>query len=205
VRPDTNEAQQIVQDLNNFLRPDGWQLASSGLMSGRPIFQPTRVYQSASIAIRSAHEIAAKVNSAYISRQVIRMEDAIESELAIDIAKEFIETVCKTILDGTGAEYERNDDVLGLVRKTTKALRVSRDDVNPAAEAADTIRGILSNLAQIAHGTAELRNTYGTGHGRAGRTSGSLNARHARLVVGASATLASLLYDTYENLGPSRG
>jgi hypothetical protein len=91
------------------------------------------------------------------------------------------------------------------VRKATKALRISRDDVEPAAEAADTIRRILSNLAQIAQGTAELRNTYGTGHGRAGRTSGSLNARHARLVVGAPATLASFLYDTYENVRPSRG
>lgn len=149
VVPDTNEAQQIVQDLNNFLRPDGWQLARSGQMSGQPIFKPTRVNQGASVAIRSAHEVAAKVDSAYISHQVTRMEEAIESdpELAIGTAKEFIETVCKTILDGRGAEYERNDDVLVLVRKATKALRISRDDVDLAAEAADTIRRILSNLA----------------------------------------------------------
>jgi hypothetical protein len=101
------------------------------------------------------------VDSAYISRQVIRMEEAIESdpERAIGTAKEFIETVCKTILDGMGAEYERHDDVLVLVRKTTKALRVSRDDVDPAAEATDTIRRILSNLVRIAQDTAELRNT----------------------------------------------
>jgi hypothetical protein len=55
----------------------------------------------------------------------------------------------------------------------------SRDYVDPAAEAAGTIRRILSNLAQIAQGAAELRNTYGTGHGRAGRTKGYLNTRRA--------------------------
>jgi hypothetical protein len=109
VRPDTNEAQQIVQDLNNLLGSDGWQLARSGQMSGKPIFKPTRVNQGASVAIRSAHQVAAKVDSAYILRQVTRMEEVIQSdpELAIGTAKEFIETVCKTILDGTGAEYEK--------------------------------------------------------------------------------------------------
>ena len=46
-----------------------------------------------------AHRIAARVDSAYISRQVTRMEEAAESdpELAIGTAKEFIETICRTI------------------------------------------------------------------------------------------------------------
>jgi hypothetical protein len=68
------------------------------------------VNQGASVAIRSAHEVAAKVDSAYSSRQVTRMEEAIESdpELAIGTAKEFIETMCKTILDGRrGVRKER--------------------------------------------------------------------------------------------------
>jgi hypothetical protein len=39
----------------------------------------------------------------------------------------------------------------------------------------------LSSLAQIAQGTAELRNSYGTGHGRPGQSTGGLGPRHAHL------------------------
>jgi hypothetical protein len=103
VRPE-NDAQEIVQTVNELLRPDGWQLAPSGRLSGRPIYKPARLGQGASPALRFAHETAARVDSAYISRQVTRMEEAVESdpELAIGTAKEFIETICKTILDGLG-------------------------------------------------------------------------------------------------------
>jgi hypothetical protein len=47
-------------------------------------------------------------------------------------------------------------------------------------------------------GLAELRNLYGTGHGKEGSTKG-LAARHAKLAVGAAITLADFLFDTHEN------
>ena len=60
---------------------------------------------------------------------------------------------------------------------------------------------MLSSLAQIAQGTAELRNAYGTGHGRSGKTVSGLQSRHARLAVGAAETLGVFLFDSYERLG----
>ena len=164
-------------------------------ISGKPVFKPALVHHGADTALRAAHVVAATVDTAYISRQVTRMEQAVDTdpELAIGTAKELLETVCKTILDSTGAGYDKNDQILALVKKTTAALQLSRDDVDPTVTAADTIRRILSSLAQIAQGTAELRNSYGTGHGRPGQSTGSLGPRHARLVVGATATLASFL------------
>lgn len=203
VRPDATQARKIVDHLNALLRADGWQLTQAAEISGRPVFKPARIHHGAATAIGYAHVVAATVDTAYISRQVTRMEQAVDTdpELAIGTAKEFLETVCKTILDGTGTAYGKNDDVLALVKKTTAALQLSRDDVDPAAAAADTIRRILSSLAQIAQGTAELRNSYDTGHGRPGQSTGGLGPRHARLVVGSTATLASFLYDTYQERG----
>jgi hypothetical protein len=55
---------------------------------------------------------------------------------------------------------------------------------------------ILSNLATITNGIAELRNSYGTGHGKDSKAKG-LGSRHAKLAVGAASTLAVFLLETH--------
>lgn len=77
-------------------------------------------------------------------------------------------------------------------------LELLPDDVPSAAKGAEAIRRILSNLGTVAQGLAELRNLYGTGHGKTGSARG-LSARHARLAVGCAATLATLLLETHEH------
>jgi hypothetical protein len=47
----------------------------------------------------------------------------------------------------------------------------------------------LSNLATITQGIAELRNQYGTVHGKSSKAKG-LTSRHAKLAVGSASTLA---------------
>jgi hypothetical protein len=58
------------------------------------------------------------------------------------------------------------------------------------------IKRLLSSLATIANGLAELRGLYGTGHGKHGKASG-LSRRHAKLAVSAAATLATFLFETH--------
>ena len=70
-------------------------------------------------------------------------------------------------------------------------------EVEEEEEAVESSRKVLGSLAGITQGLAELRNLYGTGHGRA-RTSGIL-PRHAMLMVGASATIARFMMATYED------
>jgi hypothetical protein len=69
--------------------------------------------------------------------------------------------------------------------------------VPDAAKGAEIIRRTLSNLASVVQGLAEIRGLYGTGHGRSGKVRG-VGARHARLAVGAAATLATYLLDTHQ-------
>ena len=122
-----------------------------------------------------------------------------EPDLAIGTAKEFVESICKTILDEREEPYGKNDDLLALVRKTTKVLQLTPDDIASAARAAETIKRMLMNLAQLVQGSAELRNAYGTGHGRSrAQARQRLEPRHARLAVGTATTLGVFLYETHE-------
>jgi hypothetical protein len=60
-----------------------------------------------------------------------------------------------------------------------------------------TITILLNNLSSIGHQLAELRNLYGTGHGKLTDHIG-LEKRHAKLAVGAAATLALFLFESHE-------
>jgi Abortive infection C-terminus len=87
-----------------------------------------------------------------------------------------------------------------LVRKTTKVLRPTPDDIASTARAAETIKRMLMNLATLVQGSAELRNAYGTGHGKSKlQAEQRLRPRHARLAVGAAATLGVFLHETHED------
>jgi hypothetical protein len=199
VQPDTDRAAQIVSELNRLLGPDGWMLKPQKQISGRPVYAPARI--GSGIAVAFAHETTARLNAEYISQQVTRMEGAVDTEpdLAIGTAKEFVESICKTILEERQEPYGKNDDVPTLVRKTTKVLQLTPGDVAETARAADTIKRMLMNLATLVQGSAELRNAHGSGHGKsASQARYRLTARHARLAVGSAATLGTFLYETHE-------
>lgn len=78
-----------------------------------------------------------------------------------------------------------------------KELNLVPEGIPNTARGADVIRRLLSNLATVGHGLAELRGLYGTGHGQHGSASG-LTARHARLAAGAASTLTVFLFETHE-------
>jgi hypothetical protein len=42
VRPDTEQAVQLVTRLNSLLAPDGWELRTNEFLSGRPVYAPVR-------------------------------------------------------------------------------------------------------------------------------------------------------------------
>jgi len=79
-----------------------------------------------------------------------------------------------------------------LVKQTEKELKLTPSDIPDEAKANDSIKRLLSNLATVTNGVAELRNSYGAGHGKSAKSKG-LGARHAKLAVGAASTLAIFL------------
>ena len=133
-----------------------------------------------------------------LHRQIQRMHSAIEDDpgLAIGTAKELVESVCKTILDSRNIAYANDADISALVKDARKALGLIPDSIPNSAKGAESIRRLLSNLGNVAQGLGELRNLYGTGHGKVGAAKG-LSPRHARLAVGSAATLATFLFETH--------
>ena len=141
---------------------------------------------------------AAALDADYLATQVDRLGEAVEqdSDLAIGQAKELVETCCKTILAASGEmDYDRLD-LVPLVKKTMKHLQLLPEDIPDSAKGNKTIKAVLGNLAMISQGMAELRNLYGTGHGKHAKHK-RLPVRHARLAVGAATTLASFLFETH--------
>ncbi|MHA6631623.1 abortive infection family protein [Pseudonocardia sichuanensis] len=198
VRPDEGEARQVIDWYNSHLERDGYRLAKVGNISGFAIYAAQEVL-AAPLALDQIAETVSPQDRVQLGRQITRMSSHIESDpdLAIGTAKELIETCCFTILDALGVSYERKWPVGKLVRHTALQLKVAPDDVDDKAKAADAIRQVLGSLAQIVQGVVEIRNAYGSGHGRSLSASG-LTPRHARLVVGAASTLASFLFETYD-------
>lgn len=199
VRPDPNGARVVVEGYNKHLRHDGYELAPGPAISGRPVYV-ARSLLEVPVSLREIERSEVVANREYLSTQITRMESAIhgDPELAIGTAKEMIETVCKTILDHRSVAYERSWDLPRLMKETAKVTQLTPDGVPDDAPAADTIRKILGSLSSVVAGTAELRNAYGTGHGK-GPAQAGLQPRHARLVVGAASTLAMFLFETFEH------
>lgn len=129
--------------------------------------------------------------------EIDRLAHATEDDpsLAVGTAKEMIETICKTILDDRGLSSQ-GKDLPQLVRTVARELALLPENIPDRAKGSEVIKRMLSNLNQVSQGIAELRNLYGTGHGRDGRFVG-LKPRHARLAVGAAATLGSFLLETH--------
>lgn len=197
VQPDRELAKRMVAMLNDLLEADGWRLAERSTISGRPIYGPQRLTNTQH-ALQAAKNVTEAINEDYIHRQVNRMTSAIDSdpELAIGTAKELIESVCHTVLAERGKPVTDKPELLPLVRRTLEELKLIPDGVADDVKGARSIKSLLGNLAAMSQSMAELRNLYGTGHGKYSGRKG-LAPRHARLIVGSATTLVMFLFETH--------
>lgn len=198
VRPDTTEAASLCQLLNQYLRNDGFEIVEKMRLSGKPVYSAHYIGITPTPGIGAAKEVLGGTDPGYITQQITRMETAVNTDpgLAIGTAKELIETCCRTILKERGVKCSDSAEITDLVKLTAKTLALTPDDISEKAKAAEVIKRLLSNLGTIVQGVAELRNLYGTGHGKAAGVKG-LDTKHAKLAVGAAATLAVFLVETH--------
>lgn len=199
VRPDTTEVERLRQLFNEFLKNDGFQVVEKTRISGKPVFVGRYVGVAGSPGLALAHEALSGADAGYVAQQITRMEAAVENDpdLAIGTAKELVESCCRTILTERGVSIPRTVALPQLVKMTSKELSLTPDNIPDKAKASATIKRLLSNLATITDGIAELRNHYGTGHGKEASAKG-LKSRHAKLAVGAATTLAVFLVETHK-------
>ena len=198
VRTDAEEIERLRQGYNHLLQNDGYEIVAKAKMAGRAIYVARQIGLRPEIPLNSLKENFSGTDTSYVLRQITRMEAAVENDpsLAIGTAKELVETVCKTILKERSIKLTGNKNLPKLVKATAKELKLTPSDIADDAKASDSIKRLLSNLATITNGVAELRNSYGTGHGKEAKSRG-LTSRHAKLAVGSASTLAIFLVETH--------
>ena len=184
---DTEWAKSSFNSLRKWIECDGFGYEEGNLT-------PVGKHHS----LEHIADTVSKFDLPELHRQIQRMQSAVEDDpgLAIGTAKELVESVCKTILEQRQILFGDDADIGQLVKETRKALGLIPESIPNSAKGAESIRRLLSNLGNVAQGLAELRNLYGTGHGKGGTVKG-LSPRHARLAVGAAAALTSFLFETH--------
>lgn len=199
VRSDTTEVTKLLQMFNDNLANDNFEIVEKTKISNRPIFVGRHKLLGKNSIEKSKQEIIKVLSDDYVIKQINLMESAIENspDVAIGTAKELIETICNTILEERNIEVDKNWDLLQLLKQTTKQLQLTPDGIPDTIKAAKSIKSILGGLTTVVQGLSELRNQYGSGHGKKASFKG-LTPRHAKLSVGAASTLAIFLLETHK-------
>lgn len=100
VRTDKKEISQMQEIYNNHLKNDGYEIIQVKEISGKPVFEGRLKTIGSSHQVENKTEIKKYLNTEYVNKKIDLMHEYIlkDTELAIGTAKEFIETVCKSIL-----------------------------------------------------------------------------------------------------------
>lgn len=191
--------EDVLRDLDRQSPDDATKLRSYLERDGCRLENDRILLANAHLRLQELDAIAQALDAGEILAQIGRIETAIETDpsLAIGTAKELVESCCKTILADRNVTVDRNIDLPQLIKATMKELQLLPDSIPDSARGADTIRRMLSNLGSVVSGLAEIRNLYGSGHGRSGKTKG-LSPRHAKLAAGTAGVLTVFLFETHQ-------
>jgi hypothetical protein len=192
VRPNRDESKALVAMFNKHLVCDGWEIAASKRISGRPTYVAGRTGSSAVAFPTSSH--AADVLSTEYVRE---LSEKCDSRLSNDDLDGVV-TSARTLLEAILAEIELRlgglkEDYKGDLAKqfkhATKLLRMddTRADLN------ENFKQVIRGLVMVVNGLAPLRNKMSDAHARERKPS----LHHARLIVNAVKTMSAFLVESY--------
>lgn len=154
--------------------------------------------------IEPNEEIAKSVEEAfsseYMSQQIkimLSTQETYPAE-AIGKAKELLESCCRTILKERNVQIEDKWSFQQLVSKCLDELDILPAKVDVSSPIVGSLKKIYGSLKGIVAPIAEIRNEYGTGHGKTADFIG-LDSVHAKLLVGMSSTLVQFLWESHKN------
>jgi len=157
-----------------------------------------KIYCSANYTLNQLKDTVEEFDFEYINKHIKRMEESIETDTDVTIgeAKSLVETCCKTILKEKSVTIDKKWNIGQLAKAALKELKLTPDDIKDNEKVTISARKILGSLSAIVQGMAELRNIYGSGHGKHGKFKG-LPPRYAKLASGAASTFVTFLFETY--------
>jgi hypothetical protein len=180
-----DKLENVVNHLNEYLKYDGFELTRIGtryrLVETGGTAPVTEIFGSTTLSLPN------------VKADFERALSSIESDPAgaITSACSTLESAAKSILDGLGKPYPKDQSIQPLVIATLKELSLAPDQHSEAE-----IKRILGGLTNIAAGIGVLRTKYGDAHGK-GTEFSELLPRHARLAVNSASTVGLFLLETY--------
>ena len=99
--------------------------------------------------------------------------------------------------------FSKDKDGKKVQNNTLENLNLLPSNVESTDRGADAIRAVLGNLRAIPTKLAEIRNPFGSGHGKSASFQG-LEIRHAKLAVGSSVTFVDFIWSSYESQNSSK-
>lgn len=146
-----------------------------------------------------AKSVEESFSTVYMSQQIRLMldnQDTYPAE-AIGKAKELVESCCRTILKERNKAINKDWTFQQLVNQVFSTLDVMPNEVDSNSPIAGSLKQIYGSLKGVVSPIAEIRNAFGTGHGRTVDFKG-IDSRHAKLMVGMCVTLVQFLWNTHE-------
>jgi len=198
VRTNEAEAALLLKAFNEALARDGYELHASDWISGHAIYGWRRLgaFHGTTPELRLSERPLTDPDVLQEHLNRIRAGLVADPPAAISSCKNLIESLFKIILDRSEVSYSRSDDIPDLYRKVADLLALNAEAVPESARASQTSQKILRTLVTTVNSLSELRNELGIGHGQS-RRSGAL-ARHARLALNATVTIAEFVLDTWQ-------
>lgn len=197
VRTNPLEVERLQERYNRHLLESGFEIIQTDEINGMPIFSGVRRDYIQGHLMEKKAEIKRLLDSSYVETKVKLMHDSIstDTDLALGTAKELIETICKSILRQKGVSYSPDLSIAQLLKRTIAQLDFTAKLVSNPEIAHRSILQVLGGMTSMIQGLAELRNEYGTGHGKTPNFKG-LEPKYARLLVALSSEIAILLLST---------
>ena len=151
---------------SRYLRGDGYELYIRYNISSMPIYGVRKIETGIDIQEKSIQQY---LDSEYVLAKVNLMKSMVKTntDLALGSAKELLEIVCKSILSEKKISYTDDMTLSKLFKETINSVGILESSSASNKEQADrSIRQILSGLNSVIQGVSELRNGYGSGHGK---------------------------------------
>ena len=198
VRTDEQQAADLLTTFNEALARDGYELYPAEWISGHPVYgwRARNSFHGTRPDLRlDQRELL--TDPAVLEEHLARIRDSLSTDppAAISSCKNLLESLFRIILDRSSVDYARSDDIPQLYRKIAELLRLNAESVPDSKPASKTSQQILRTLVTTVQSLSELRNELGIGHGKSTRSVAL--ARHARLALNSTVSIAEFILDTW--------
>jgi len=142
-------------------------------------------------------QIAEPLQSEPMKNEIEAIETSIRKNPAhaLGLTKDMLEGYCKTVLTMMGKNLGKSPKPVRLVDRLLKEIQLVSDQISNVERGAALIEKILKDQLSIARTLDELRNKYGSGHGR-GADHVGIEPRHAHLALASVTAFISFVTET---------